>query len=195
MQELQQKRNSLSIFERASNLFRFDSGKLNRVSRIILSGYFFALSLFLFEGFYGLLMFGEKTFDLIPNVSFVSYPTSAIFFSLFGFAIYSKWKIYSPLIFLATYSLWEISYVTYSYIINPHFLMPLIWLGLIALALIIAKPRFNFNNWTSILLFFFYGNFIYANSLHPIPIIIAEPLTQLTIFLFIWKSICPNAKI
>ena len=195
MQELQQKRNSLSISERASNLFRFDSGKLNRVSRIILSGYFFALSFFLFEGFYGLLMFGEKTFDLIPNIPFISYPTSAIFFSIFGFAIYSKWKTYSPLILASTWAIWELSYVTASYFIYPvsHFLTPFIWIALIGITYYLAKPKFNFTNWSAVLLFFFYGNIIYLNLLYSIPVILTESLTQLTIFIFIWKSVQPNA--
>ena len=156
--------------------------------------YFFALSFFLFEGFYGLLMFGEKTFDLIPNISLVSYPTSAILFSLFGFVLYSKWKIYAPLMLLSTWAIWELSYVTASYFIYPvsHFLTPFIWIALIGITYYLAKPKFNFTNWSAVLLFFFYGNIIYLNLLYSIPVIITESLSQLTMFIFIFKSVNPK---
>ena len=177
MQEPQQKRNSLSISKRA-----------------ILSIYFFALTIFLFEGVYVLITAGEKTFELIPTITLVSEPTSAIFFSLFGFALYFKWNFYAPLMLGAIYSFWELSYTTLYYVTHlpQYFLMPFLWTALIFIALIYVQPKFNFTNLSAVILFFTYGNLIYSSFVYPQYPVIAQILSQLTIFLFTWKSVNPK---
>ena len=168
--------------------------QIQQLKRLSSAIYFFALSVFLFEGFYVLITAGEKTFELIPNITLVSEPTSAIFFPLFGFALYFKWNFYAPLMLGAVYSFWECSYTSIYYIthLTQYFLMPFLWIALIFIALIYVQPKFNFTNLSAVILFFTYGNLIYSYFVYPQYLTIIQILSQLTIFLFTWKSVNPK---
>lgn len=159
-----------------------------RAQLIIGTTYFFALSFFLFEGAAVLFTAGEKTFDLVPGISLVSLPSSAIIFSIFGFALWLKWKHLAPFFLAATWAFWELTFDGWNYLSQPFmWRMDAFWLVLIASAILIAKPKFNFNNYSSVLLFcFVLFSHAYQNDLINF---IWSPISQCFSFLFTWKSV------
>ena len=145
---------------------------------------------FLSEGILILLTKGELTFDLIPTVPLVSYPSTAILFSLFGLYIRIKWKEQAPLVLAATYASWEIIQLPSLFILNPHsifnyVIMLPVWLSLICYAYLVIFPEINLNNYSTILLLFFYAN-NYAFGTIPS---IEDVLSELVVFLFVSRSV------
>lgn len=135
---------------------------------------------------------GESTFDVIPDIPYISYPSSAIFFSIFGAVLYKKWKFNAPLMLFGAYGFWESVGAPTSFYLNGsnfHWVINSIWILLVILAYVVVKPKINLNNWSVVFLFYVYANEGYPWQAHHL---FVETMTQIALGIFIWKSFNPK---
>jgi hypothetical protein len=155
------------------------------------------MSFFILEGVYHLIAFGELAFDLIPGISYISQPTSAIIFASFGLILYRKWKIKALFVLLSTYCLWEITFDGLAWILSQPLQLGFIfcaWTATILISYRILKPKINLNHW-SILPFFVATIFFLSD--YPFHIyfdtgMYGQMVSEITVCLLTWYCVNPK---